>query len=362
VKILLVIDSLKRGGKERQFYELVRKLKNRSDIELCILIRFNIVEFPQLLDLGYKIYIPKSPSSTRFIFYLNRIIKKEKPDLINSWEGFVTTNCIILGFIKRIKVINFDIQYALRIKINSIHYIHEKINQILAYKNIANSHAGLRTFRLVASEKNRVIYNGFDLDRIDQAENIHLRERLNLRNSKVVCMVASFTSPKDYRTVIEGGKILVAEHPEVFFILIGDGPEKVLMQSLMSEAISKHFIFLGRRTDVESIIKEIDIGILLSKRGHAEGISNSIMEYMAAGKPVIATDTGGNSELVLDGKTGYLIPHQDVEELIRKIKFLLNNPRMGQEMGKLGRRRIEHNFALDRMVNDFIELYSEGAQ
>ena len=116
---------------------------------------------------------------------------------------------------------------------------------------------------------------------------------------------------------------------------------------------------MGKRTDVESIIKEIDIGVLLSKKGHAEGLSNSIMEYMAAGKPVIATNTGGNPELVIEGETGYLIPHEDVEELTKKIIFLLERPQEREKMGIKGRERIEKDFSMDRMVKQFIELYKE---
>jgi len=361
LRVLLVIDSLKRGGKEKQFYELVRKLKERPDFEIFILVRRRIVERSELFDLGIKVYFPESVSKYRFICFLNQVIKEVKPDIINSWEGFVTTNCIILGLINRIRIINFDIQYAHRIPMLSCLFIHERLNQVFAYRNIANSYAGLESFRLKPNYKTRVIYNGFDFVRFTQMKAGGLREKLGLGPANLIGMTANFTVPKDYKTLIEAGTAIVYGDRKFFFIFIGEGPEREAMSRLVPHELREHFIFLGRRNDVECIIKELDIGVLLSKKGHAEGISNAIMEYMAAGKPVIATDTGGNPELVIDGETGFLIPHEDADELISKIKILLENPDKRKEMGSMGMQKIKDSFSLDSMVEQFIAIFRDAS-
>ncbi len=355
----MVIDSLGRGGKERQFIELLKHLKLHDEMQVFIVLRRKNVEYPELFHLGYEIYYPPSPSKLKFIFFLNKVMDDTKPDIIHSWERFVTSNCIVLGMLKRKKVINFDIQYAFKIRIFSLQYLHEKINQTLASRNIANSYAGLKIFHLKASKKNRVIYNGFDQNRIDDAEKTDIREKLNLKNSSLICMTANFTHPKDYKTLVEAGTRILVKRRDVFFIFIGEGPERSAIQDLVPKEFIEHFLFLGRRADVENIVKEIEIGILLSKSGHAEGFSNSIMEYMAAGKPVIATNVGGTPELILDGVTGYLIPHQDIDGLQEKIEFLLDNPDIKTKMGSKGRERITKEFGLEKMADQFICLYNE---
>jgi glycosyltransferase involved in cell wall biosynthesis len=359
MKILMVIDSLKGGGKERQLHELLKYMKKHTDFEFEIMSRRRNPEDKEIMSLGYRVHYPRTPSKPRFILDLNTVIRKVNPDLIHSWEGFVTSSSIFLGGLRRTKIVNFDIQYAHRVKILSFLYIHEKLNQLLASRNVANSEAGLRTFHLKKGAKNRVIYNGFDKDRMTAAKPAGLRGRLVPGNAFLVAMTANFTLPKDYVTFIEAGKRILNKRKDVFFILVGDGPERLSVEQHVPRSLRGHFFFLGRRTDVENIVQEIDVGVLLSKKGHAEGLSNSIMEYMAAGKPVVATRTGGNPELVLDGVTGYLIPHQDETELVQKLELFMNDPSGKERMGARGRERIVKDFSLEKMGSEFVNLYRE---
>ena len=101
-----------------------------------------------------------------------------------------------------------------------------------------------------------------------------------------------------------------------------------------------------------------DIGVLLSNPDiHGEGISNSIMEYMALGKPVIASIGGGTSEIVLDGETGFLIEPKNPKQLAERIDYLLSNQTVAKKMGESGRKRIQQHFSLDKMVNETYNLY-----
>ena len=101
-----------------------------------------------------------------------------------------------------------------------------------------------------------------------------------------------------------------------------------------------------------------DIGVLLNNtKGHGEGISNAIMEYMAAGLPVIATDAGGTPELVKDKISGFLVPAFDPEIVVGKINYLLKNEQIRKEMGQKGRKIIEAEFNLGKMVSSYLNLY-----
>lgn len=132
-------------------------------------------------------------------------------------------------------------------------------------------------------------------------------------------MVASFSNYKDYRTYIQAANRVLNKVNYITFLCIGSGDDKTYRELVDPE--SKKFVkFLGRQENVESIMNICNIGILLT---YTEGISNSIMEFMALGKPVIATDGGGIKELIIDRETGFLIPPKSPMVLAEKIIVLL---------------------------------------
>ena len=112
--------------------------------------------------------------------------------------------------------------------------------------------------------------------------------------------------------------------------------------------------FLGKQRDIESIVNVFDVGVLAS---YADGISNSIMEYMAVGKPVVATDHGGTREIVVHNKTGFLVEPKNPGQMAAKIEFLLNDRETARAMGQEGYERLRHEFSLERMTKRYIELY-----
>lgn len=149
-----------------------------------------------------------------------------------------------------------------------------------------------------------------------------VRKKFNLFKEKVVGMVATFSDFKDYETFISAARMTLQKRNDVTFLAIGDGKNLEMCRKMARGSLSDKIIFLGRQRDVESIVNIFDVGVLLTNiKTHVEGISNSIMEYMALGKPVVATNGGGTPELVIDGETGYLIPQKSEESLIEKINY-----------------------------------------
>ena len=112
--------------------------------------------------------------------------------------------------------------------------------------------------------------------------------------------------------------------------------------------------FLGSRNDIEAILQIVDVGLLITP---CEGISNSIMEYMASAKPVIASREGGTKELVIDGETGFLVDQKRSDQIIEKMNSLMVNPQLAIEMGKKGRQRIEQHFDIAKMTESYKEIY-----
>jgi glycosyltransferase involved in cell wall biosynthesis len=171
-------------------------------------------------------------------------------------------------------------------------------------------------------------------------------------------MVGALHDRKDYKTYILAAKYMLQKRNDVIFLIVGDGPNAEKCKELAGEDLGKGIIFLGNQKDVESIINVFHIGVLTTNQTiHGEGISNAIMEYMALGKCVIATNGGGNKEIVEHEITGYLINQSSDYELVKQIEFLLENPEKLKEMGNKGRLRIKEIFSYEQMINGTLNIY-----
>jgi glycosyltransferase involved in cell wall biosynthesis len=149
---------------------------------------------------------------------------------------------------------------------------------------------------------------------------------------KVVAIVGRLHPIKGHTYFLQAAKKVLEEFTEATFLVIGDGE---LMEVLQDESralnIQEKVVFMGYCTDVASVLKEVDIGVIASI---SEGIPLTLFEAMAAGVPVVSTDVGGIKEILENGKTGYLVASQDVNGLAEKIKTLLRDPNLRDEMGK----------------------------
>ncbi len=140
-------------------------------------------------------------------------------------------------------------------------------------------------------------------------------------------------------------------------VFIGDGPlYSELTEWVAEQGLSDKVWLAGRRDDVPECYRWLDVFVLPSK---AEGISNSILEAMATGLPVLATEVGGNPELVIDGQTGLLVPKEDPELLADKLALYLTTPYLRRSHGQAGLSRVKQAFAISAMVDNYLALYDE---
>jgi len=215
---------------------------------------------------------------------------------------------------------------------------------------VANSHAGIKAFGVDQQENSSVIYNGVDLSRFSEVVSGRYDEKPS------ICMVGNFTAKKNHSQLIEVLPKLHIKFPALQLVLVGRGERiSLLKQQVASLGLLQSVSFVTDCNSPESIIKACDIGILLSPQG--EGLSNAIMEYMALEKPVIATDMGGNCELVKHGKTGYLVSGNDSGQLVGYVDCLLSNPKLAVKMGIAGCKRITNQFTDKQMTANYERLY-----
>jgi glycosyltransferase involved in cell wall biosynthesis len=150
--------------------------------------------------------------------------------------------------------------------------------------------------------------------------------------------------------------VLVARKvPEAIFVIAGDGPLRSKLERFAAdEGIASKTRFLGIRDDVPVVLAALDVFALTSLW---EGLPLTVMEAMAAAKPVVATAVNGVPELVEDGVTGFLAPPQGVEQLAVHVTRLLKDSALAEQMGRAGRQRIETRFTVEHMVTQLADLY-----
>jgi sugar transferase (PEP-CTERM/EpsH1 system associated) len=216
----------------------------------------------------------------------------------------------------------------------------------------------------VATEKVVHICNGVDVCRFNQRTGTRPPcgpESFTQEDTLVVGTVGRMQTVKDQITLVRAFIHLLQHDPKarerLRLIMIGDGPLRVESQSLVREAGAEALSWLpGERSDIPEQLRAFDLFILPSI---AEGISNTILEAMASGLPVIETNVGGNPELVVDGETGMLVPSSDPIAMADAIYSYLKDPAKLERHGQAGRKRAVEHFSIEKMVEGYLRVYDE---
>lgn len=209
----------------------------------------------------------------------------------------------------------------------------------------------------VPSRRIVTIHNGIDtapfLERMNRTV---LRARLGFASEQpLVGIVARLDPVKNHVSLLRAMAQIIREYPDACLLVIGDGPLRGALERLARElGVAEHIRFLGIREDVPDLLAMLDVAVLCSL---GEGLSMTLLEQGAAGVPVVATDTGGNPEVVEHGRTGILVPVGDDGALARAICDLLAAPDSARAMGEAGRLRILEEFAIERMATRYASLY-----
>lgn len=215
----------------------------------------------------------------------------------------------------------------------------------------------------IEPEKIRIIYNGLDFSRFANsvADKVRAAEKFGLPTDKdiqFVTLVANLRhTVKNVPNLLRAAKIVQAKVPNARFIVAGEGELESDLKTMASElGVSGIVHFIGGCRDVPALLDISEICILTST---AEGFSNSILEYMAAGKAVVATNVGGAAEAIVDGETGYLIPSGDDPALAARLIELLEDGQKAKRFGAEGRRVVTARFSQDVMLTATQDLYSD---
>lgn len=366
MKILFFIDSLRAGGKERRCTELLKCLKLFPAVEFEVVLMSRDVHYKEIFSLNIKIHylIRKSKKDLSVFSGFYKICKDYKPDIVHCWEGMTATIAVPACVFQNIKLVNgMVIDTPVKQNILNKEWRRAKFTFPFSDRIIGNSNAGLAAYG-APSKRSVCIYNGIDFNRFNNLkEPIEFQKEIfGSYNSDIfiIGMVAAFERRKDYKTLVKAALTLLGSNDSIRFILVGNGTDFLEIKNSIPEQFQDKIIFLGKRTDVESIVNLFDIGILLTNtQVHGEGISNSIIEYMALGKPVIATRGGGTNEAVIENQNGYLLKANNSEELIQAIQKLLKNKTLREEFGKKSSKKAHESFDLTVMTKNYISMYQK---
>lgn len=209
----------------------------------------------------------------------------------------------------------------------------------------------------VPAAKVTAIHNGVDLSRFGRAGKLESRMRLSLpADASIVGTVGRLDPVKDQAGLIRAFAQVRAQHPAALLVVAGDGPCRAELERVAAGLGQRdHVRLLGNRDDIPTVMSALDVFVLPSI---AEGISNTILEAMATGLPVVATRVGGNPELVEEGVGGALVPRSDPDALAAAIAAYTGDAELRRRHGQASRQRAIGHFSLERMAQAYANLYT----
>jgi L-malate glycosyltransferase len=364
IRILYMIDemeSITAGGTERQILQMIRLMRDAgAEMHLVVLrgtewlnaeIAGCPVEFRSVRSLI-------SPRGMLELWRLSRWIRRQKFDILQTF--FVDSNIIgpIVGRLAGIRVI-----IGSRRNLNHLMSRRQLRAQRFADLFVTSLLANCSQVREVVSrtehfppDRIEVIYNGLDLEalRPREHERDSVRDELGIGPSEVlVGNISTLRAVKRIPEMVRAAARVRARFPQAKFVVVGEGPERTTIeQAIAADGLTGSFILTGAKEDVRPYLAALDIGVLCSQ---AEGLSNTILEYLAAGIPVVATDAGGNLEAVGDG--GTIVPVGDVEALAEAIAALVADGVLRIRVGGLALRRAQQ-FTLECAAVRLVEVYT----
>lgn len=368
--VLHLIDSFNQGGSERQALQLTRLLlqSGRYEVRLACLspdgaLRSSIDD----LELGD---IPSFPltsfydqNAIRQLGRLVRWLQTSGIDIVHTHDFYTNVFGMAGGSIARVPVRLASMRETAEMRSAAQKRV-QKVAYSLAHHIVANSKAVEN--KLVADgigpEKVSVIYNGLDLKRLETS--LTRSEALavlgvNIDEAKPVRFISIVANMrhevKDYPMFLRAARSVKRAVPDAVFLLAGEGELEESLKSLARElGIFESTLFLGRCEKVAELLSISDVCVLSSK---AEGFSNSILEYMAGGKPVVATNVGGAAEAIAEDETGFLVPSGDDAMMAERLISLLLDPDRALKMGALAKRVVSERFSCEAQLSRTEHLY-----
>jgi glycosyltransferase involved in cell wall biosynthesis len=361
IKLLLLIPTLDHAGAEKQFALLATRLpRDEFDVHAVTLTRGGPYEAMirgagvRLTNLNKRLKL--DPLA---LWRLRSLLDAERPDILHSWIFAANAyGRLIAGKKGRPKVLVSERCVDSWKSPWQLWLDRRQVGRTT--RLIGNSHSVADFYRSlgVPSAKLAVIPNAVEVPAAPPADRDQTLGEFGIpAGSRVVGFAGRLARQKRVHDMVWAMQILKQLTDRVYLMLIGDGPERSTLSELARHVGCEHLVrFVGHRDDAARLIGLFNVLWLASD---FEGMSNSIMEAMAAGVPVVASDIPPNRELVVDGQTGFLVKVGDSVGMAQFTDRILADAALAQRLGDAGRERMRTNFSVERMVSQHAELYRQ---
>ena len=369
--VLQIIGSFHQGGSERQAVQLTRLLREDDSFNIFLAALNNEgVLKSEAERMGFTT-IPEfrlnSFYDLNFLRQLKRcarFIRENKIQIVHTHDFYTNIFGIAAARIARAPLKIASKRETSGMKSRAQERIERRIFGV-ADAIVVNAKA-VENYLVdagVSAAKINVIYNGLDLERLKPKETNRRKicEELNLptdENIKFITLVANLRhAVKNQPMFLRAAKTISEKFPEARFVLAGEGELKTNLENMAKHlSIFDKTHFIGRCVKVPELLSVSFVGVLTS---FAEGFSNSILEYMAANLPVVATSVGGASEAIIENETGFVVESDDDKLMAEKLIYLLENSRKANVMGAAGRKIVEEKFSCETQLRRTLELYGK---
>jgi glycosyltransferase involved in cell wall biosynthesis len=366
IHVVFSIDTMSVGGTEMNALRTAARL-DRSRFRVTVVTlrgegplaeRYAAIGVPVRRFPIFSLY---GPATVRQSIGLARFLREERVSVVHCHDQYSNFFSVASARLARVPVV-----------LSSKRWLHSTLayrvaNGIgfrLSTRVLANSPAvatSLERDDRLASRRIVVLPNFVDEAAFiapSDAEREEWRRELQLSaNARIIGIVASLLPVKDHGTLLRAASILRQRWPDLRVVIVGHGPERPSLEALAETlGVTQMIRFAGLRPQVPSFHHLFDVSVLCST---SEGFPNTLVEAMAAGRPIVATDTGGVRDAVRHDENGLLVPAQNPEALADGIDALLSDPERARRMGNRGRDRARDEFSAQAVIGSLERLYEQ---
>ncbi len=370
IKILYIITLAEIGGAQTHLRSLVENL-DRENFEITavtsstgpLITKLKLMNICVIkcVSMGRELNFRSDLKTLKFLYTLCR---KEKFDIVHAHSSKAGFLGRVAAYLAGIPVILFSVHgFAFNVENN---FWKKKIYILIEYlAGKFSSHVICVSSRdlehaieegILSAKKVQQIANGVNVKNFYSANRKSTRIALCVKDHEILIgTVARLAKAKGQEYLIQAVSSLVNKYPHVKFLLVGSGKEEGFFKKLIHDLdLENHFILTGDREDIPDLLAAIDIFAFPSL---SESMPYAVLEAMAAGKPIVASKTGGISELIKNGLEGYLVEPGNISALEEALKVLIEDEPLKVKMGECGRKKVEAHFGLDRTIRKTMGLY-----
>jgi len=365
-----VIYRLAVGGLENGLVNLINHMPadRARHVIICITDFTDFAHRIHRKDVDIIAMHKKPGKDPRFYWRMWRLFRKLRPDILHT-RNLGAIDIVVPAFLAGIK---FRVQGEHGRDTSDIDGSNSKY---LLFRRILNPFVShyialsqdlyhwLQSVVGVTAQKITQIYNGVDCARFNQA----LTPAKEIQNFKqqgkyLIGTVGRLQAEKNQKLIISAFAQMIELNPalrsQVVLIIVGDGPDRQMLRALVEFHHLEDQVFMaGARNDVPNFLAGFDLFVLSSL---IEGVSNTILEAMCMGLPVLATDVGGNRELLVDGETGTLVASEDSSAMANALLRYCQDKEWGKSQGERGKQRVLTQFTMAAMVENYLQVYARS--